>query len=171
MKFRTVLIIALALAAVAAFVAANWSAFLTPTTLSLGITTIEAPLGLLMLILLGAFTLAFVAFTAYMQTAAVRESRRNSREIQAQRELADHAEASRFTELRTFLQSELQQMHAREDAHRASLLDRLDRMERSMHASPQTAHYTTATHPTVLDTQADHPLHEPVPPLPERRHH
>ncbi|MGV3743239.1 MAG: LapA family protein [Burkholderiaceae bacterium] len=170
MKVRTLLIV-LALAAMAAFVAANWGAFLAPTTLSLGITTIDAPLGLLMLILLGAFTLAFVAFTAYMQTSAVRESRRNAREMQTQRELADRAEASRFTELRNYLESQLHQMHAREDGHRAAILDRLDRMERNLHSTPQTVHYTPAAHPVVQDGQADHPLHEPIPPLPERRHH
>jgi hypothetical protein len=171
MKFRTLLIV-LALAGVAAFVAANWSAFLAPTTLSLGITSIDAPLGLLMLILLGAFTLAFIAFTAYMQTSAVRESRRNAREVQTQRELADHAEASRFTELRNFLESQLQQLNAREDAHRASLLERLERMEKTLHASPQNVHYTTTSaRPIVHDENSDHPLHDPVPPIPERRHH
>lgn len=169
MKFRTLLIV-LALAGLAAFVAANWSAFLAPTTLSLGITTFDAPIGLLMLILLGAFTLAFIGFTAYMQTSAVRESRRNAREMQTQRELADHAEASRFTELRGFLENELKQLHVREDAYRASMLDRLDRMEQSLHAAPQTLHYTSA-HPVVQDTHTDHPLHDPVPAMPERRHH
>jgi hypothetical protein len=169
MKLRTLLII-LALAALTAFVAANWGAFLATTTLSLGITTIEAPLGLVMLILLGAFALAFVAFTAYMQTSAVRESRRNAREVQAQRELADRAEASRFTELRTFLESQLQQLSAREEAHRASVLDRLDRMEKGLHA-PQTVHYSSGAQPITHNEHPGHALHDPVSPGPERRHH
>lgn len=170
MKFRTLLIV-LALAALAAFVAANWGAFLAPTTLSLGVTTIDAPLGLVMLILLGALTLAFVAFTAYMQTSAVRESRRNAREVQSQRELADRAEASRFTELRGFLESQLQQMKAREDANRASVLDRLDRMEKNLHTSPQTIHYSAGAQPIVHDGHPDHSLHDPVPPIPDHRRH
>jgi hypothetical protein len=170
MKLRSLLIV-IALAALVAFVAANWSVFLASTTLSLGVTTIEAPLGLVMLILLGALTLGFIAFTAYMQTSAVRESRRNAREVQTQRELADRAEASRFTELRTFLESQLQQMHAREDAHRASILDRMDRMERTLHAAPSAVHYADPTHPPVQVEHADHPLHDPEPPIPERRHH
>lgn len=170
MKLRTLLII-LALAALTAFVAANWSAFLATTTLSLGVTTIDAPLGLVMLILLGALTLAFIAFTAYMQTSAVRESRRNAREVHAQRELADRAEASRFTELRSFLESELQQLSAREDAHRASLLDRLDRMEKRLHAAPQGMHYASDAQAIAHEQHTSHPLHDPVPPVPERRHH
>jgi hypothetical protein len=102
----------------------------------------------------------------------VRESRRSAREVQTQRELADRAEASRFTELRTFLESQLQQMHAREDAHRASILDRMDRMERSMHAAPATVHYAGSTHtPVQVEHTEDHPLHDPAPPIPERRHH
>lgn len=170
MKMRSLLIV-IALAGLVAFVAANWSAFLAPTTLSLGVTTIEAPLGLVMLILLGALTLGFIAFTAYMQTSAVRESRRNAREVQTQRELADRAEASRFTELRTFLESQLQQMHVREDAHRASILDRMDRMERTLHAAPSSVHYAAPTHPPVQVEHEDHPLHDAAPPIPERRHH
>lgn len=170
MKLRTLLIL-LALAALTAFVAANWGAFLATTTLSLGVTTIDAPLGLVMLILLGAFTLAFIAFTAYMQTSAVRESRRNSREVQAQRELADRAEASRFTELRNFLEAQMQQLSAREDAHRASILDRLDRMENSLHSPPQTIHYSSGAQALTQDERSGHSLHESVPPIPERRHH
>jgi hypothetical protein len=170
MKMRSLLIV-IALAGLVAFVAANWGAFLASTTLSLGVTTIEAPLGLLMLILLGALTLGFIAFTAYMQTSAVRESRRNAREVQTQRELADRAEASRFTELRTFLESQLQQMHAREDAHRASILDRMDRMERTLHTTPPAAHYVTPTQTPVQVAHEDHPLHDSAPPIPERRHH
>lgn len=169
MKLRTLLII-LALGALAAFVAANWGAFLATTTLSLGITTIDAPLGLVMLILLGALTLGFIAFTAYMQTSAVRESRRNAREVHAQRELADRAEASRFTELRTFLENELQQLSAREEAHRASLLDRLDRMENKLPASPQTIHYSSGTQPLTHNEHPGQSLHEPVPSIRERRH-
>jgi hypothetical protein len=170
MKMRSLLIVVV-LAGLVAFVAANWNTFLASTTLSLGVTTVEAPLGLLMLILLGALTLGFIAFTAYMQTSAVRESRRSSREVHTQRELADRAEASRFTELRTFLESQLQQMHAREDAHRAAILDRMDRMERSLHAAPPAVHYTTPVHPPAQVDHGDHPLHDPVPPMPERRHH
>ena len=42
-----------------------------------------------------------------LQTSALLETRRHSRELQASRELADQAEASRFNELRNFLEVEL----------------------------------------------------------------
>ena len=48
MYLRTLLIV-LALGALALFTAANWSAFITPTTLSVIFASVEAPLGLILL--------------------------------------------------------------------------------------------------------------------------
>ena len=51
MRTRSSLVL-LFVALIAAFIAINWSAVTTPTLLSLGITTFQAPLGLVMLCLL-----------------------------------------------------------------------------------------------------------------------
>ena len=52
-------------------------------------------------------TLLFLVYVVYLQSSVLIESRRYARELQAQRELADQAEASRFSQLRAFLDSEL----------------------------------------------------------------
>lgn len=99
MPLRTLLLL-LIVALVAVFVAVNWAAFTTPTSLSLIFGSVEAPLGLVMLAVTGAVALVFLAYAFYLQGSVLRESRRMARELEAQRTLADAAEASRFTELR-----------------------------------------------------------------------
>ena len=102
MPLRTVALVA-ALAALAIFVVVNWAAFMAPTSLSLLFGTIEAPLGLLMLMVTAVLGVLFLAYVVWLQTSVLLESRRLNRELAAQRQLADQAEASRFTELRTHI--------------------------------------------------------------------
>lgn len=104
MRFRTLILI-LAILLVAGFVALNVDEFTRPTLLSLGVTTLNVPLGLVMLGLLVVTLLVFLASTLYMQSRYLLELRANTRELNAQRELADKAEASRFTELRAYLET------------------------------------------------------------------
>lgn len=106
MPLRTLLLL-LFVALVAGFAALNWGAFAAPTTLNLGVAAVEAPLGLLMLGLVVLVALAFLGYVALFQGRLLLESRRHAKELQAQRQLADQAEASRFTELRTLLQAEV----------------------------------------------------------------
>ncbi|MCW5655020.1 hypothetical protein [Hydrogenophaga sp.] len=113
MKVRTVLLI-LFILLVAGFVALNFEQILQPTALNFGVTQVQAPMGLM---LLGALALALVVFLSalvYYQTMHLMEVRRVTREAADQRELADKAEASRFTELRQYLQTELQAAAQRE---------------------------------------------------------
>lgn len=106
MPLRTLLLLVF-IALVAGFAALNWTAFTTPVPLSLAVTTIEAPLGALMLGLLALLALAFLGYVALFQGRVLLEARRHAKELQAQRQLADQAEASRFTELRVLLQAEV----------------------------------------------------------------
>jgi uncharacterized integral membrane protein len=103
---RTLLIV-LVLGVVVIFALLNWTVFTAPTTLSIGFTTVEAPLGLILLGAIGALTLLFLIYLVYLQASALMESRQYSRELKNQRELADRAEESRFTELRSSLETEL----------------------------------------------------------------
>jgi uncharacterized integral membrane protein len=102
MSIRTVGLVLL-LALLAVFVIVNWSAFTTPTSLSLLVGTVEAPLGLLMLMVTALLGVVFLAYLVWLQTSVLLESRRLARELAAQRQLADQAESSRFTELRTHI--------------------------------------------------------------------
>ena len=100
MSIRTVCLVLL-LAILAVFVVVNWTAFTTPTSLSLLVGTVDAPLGLLMLMVTALLGVVFLAYIVWLQTSVLLESRRLNRELAAQRQLADQAESSRFTELRT----------------------------------------------------------------------
>ena len=126
MRMRT-LFFALVLLSVAVFVAVNWSAFTAPTRLSLLVTTFEAPIGLLMLGLVILVVLTFGVYLVVWQSAMLLESRRQTKELQAQRTLADQAEASRFTELRDIVHDELEglanRMTQMQDALRTEIRD------------------------------------------------
>lgn len=120
MQARTVILIVI-LGAIALFAALNWPLFITPSTLSLGVTEVHAPLGIVMLSLMGLLTVVFLLFVVYLQTSVLLEARRHAREMQTQRELADKAEASRFTELRTYLDGEMQALRHSVDQSTNSL--------------------------------------------------
>jgi len=91
---------------IAFFAALNWSEFVRPAQLSWGWRIGEAPLGLVMLALLVLSWVGFLIGSAYLETRYQLAAHRNSKILDAQRVLADRAEASRFTELRTYLESQ-----------------------------------------------------------------
>jgi hypothetical protein len=71
--------------------------------------------------------LAFGAYLVVWQSSILLESRRQTKELQVQRTLADQAEASRFTELRVIVHDELERLADRMtqalDALRAEIRD------------------------------------------------
>ncbi|HEY8707061.1 MAG TPA: LapA family protein [Burkholderiaceae bacterium] len=128
----------LVLALVGLFALVNWGAFTALTPLFLGVTTVQAPLGLIMLGLLAFLCVLFTVWVIALQASTLMDARRQTRELQAQRDLADKAEASRFTELRTELLARLDRLQdesrlALEQsgnsvaAHIGELEDRLER--------------------------------------------
>jgi len=106
MNLRSLAIVVV-LALLAVFAALNWSAITAPMQLSLLFATVQAPLGLIMLGFTALLGVLFLVFAVTMQTSLLLDSRRHARELQNQRELADRAEASRFTDLRAYLEKEL----------------------------------------------------------------
>jgi uncharacterized protein YlxW (UPF0749 family) len=81
----------------------------------------------------------FVVYVLYLQSTVLMETRRHGRELQAQRELADKAEVSRFTELRSYLETRIaslqsalaariEQSDNTTAAHVGQLEDRLSRV-------------------------------------------
>ena len=124
------LVFVVVLAVVALFALANWSAFTALAPLSFGITTVQAPLGLIMLGLVVFLCVLFTGWVITMQAAALMEARRQTKALQAQRDLADRAEASRFTELRADLMARLDEMANANAADFGQLEDRLERAQR-----------------------------------------
>ena len=112
--------------------ALNFAQILQPTALSFGFTEVQAPLGLVLLGMLALVLVVFLAALVYQQTTHMMEVRRVTREASEQRTLADKAEASRFTELRTFLQAEMQATAAREIDLAEKLHLKVDRLQAAM---------------------------------------
>jgi len=131
MTFRS-LLIAVVLALLGLFAVVNWQAFMTPTRLSLLFAEVQAPLGLIMLVVTGLMTALFLLYIVFQQAGVILEARRYAKELKANRELADRAEASRFTELRTYLEAELRKIEAQSAAVSTGVTARLDRLEQAL---------------------------------------
>ena len=145
MNSRT-LVLLLIVAATAALAVLNWTALSEPSPISLGVTTVDAPLGLIMLgltVLLGVF---FIAYVLSLQGSVLLDTPRHTKEMQAQRELPDKAEASRFTELRAFLENQHQQTQSQ-------LMARLDALESRLAARAQESDNSTAAYVGQLEQQ------------------
>lgn len=113
MRARMILLVT-GILLVAGFAALNWSELLRTAPLSFGVVVTEAPLGLIMLVLLLASIVVFIAGSAVQQTQSLLDSRQYAKELQTQRELADKAEASRFTELRQHMDAQLREVRERD---------------------------------------------------------
>jgi len=137
MKIRTFLIV-FGLIAIAAFVALNWSAIMTTTTLSLGVATVQAPLGFLMLTLLSLFSLLFFVFVVYSRTSGFFKERQHSKEMQGTQELADNAETSRFTELRELLGAGLKKQSELYAESTATILAQLEQLDSNLRSAIKT---------------------------------
>ncbi|WP_453934269.1 LapA family protein [Acidovorax temperans] len=138
MKMLSTLLL-LIIVAITGLALLNWDALSLVTAVSVGLATFDAPLGLLMLGLTALLAVLLVAYVLSLQGSVLLETRRHTKEMQAQRELADKAEASRFTELRAFLEQQQSQAHA-------ALLNRLDNMETRLTARAQESDNTTAAY-------------------------
>ena len=78
MYLRTLAIV-FVLGLLAVFALLNWSAFLAPTTLSLGFASVEAPLGLILLAAVGLITALFLVYVVFLQSASLIDTRRQAR--------------------------------------------------------------------------------------------
>jgi uncharacterized integral membrane protein len=115
MNLRTIVLI-LILLALLLFAALNWGVVTTPATLNLAFGQIDAPLGILMLLALAGLTLVYMLLLAKAEAAALLEIRRQTKELEKARKLADRAEESRFGDLRQWLADELGAIQRQLDA-------------------------------------------------------
>ena len=145
MRFRTIVLV-IALLMLAGFVALNVDEFTRISTLNLGVTSLQVSLGLVMLALLVALLLVFLGSTLYLQSRHVLEARTHTRELAAQRELADKAEASRFTELRGYLEAQVRAEQQREVALGAVMADRFSQQQQVLLARMEEIDNALAAH-------------------------
>lgn len=122
--------------AIVAFVGVNWAEMTRPTDLSLIFAEVRAPLGLVLIGLMALLSAVFVALVAYQQGTVLVETRRHAKELAVQRELADKAEASRFTDLRAHLDKEVARLSEVLEGHTRETLARVDRAEMGLRDRP-----------------------------------
>ena len=134
MRIRSLFLL-FVLTLIGAFTALNWQVFLANSPVSLGIATVQAPLGLVMLGLLFFVVAYFLVYVLYLQSTVLFDARRHAKELQTNRELADKAEASRFTELRGFLDAGLKQRAEQDRAAQQAVMVRIDALEKALRAS------------------------------------
>lgn len=154
MYLRTLLIL-FVLGTLILFAAINWTAFVSPFKLSVVFTTLEAPLGLVLLGIVGLLTLLFLIYIVFLQSSSLLESRRQARELQNQREVAEQAEASRFSQLRSYLEAELQALARQNDNDQAALLAKLDVLERGLRSTVEQSVNSLAAYLGEIDDKLE----------------
>ncbi|WP_428420728.1 LapA family protein [Methylibium sp.] len=163
MNLRALAIVAVVVALVL-FALLNWPAFIAPTALNLGVATVNAPLGLIMLVATGVLVGLFLVYIVFQQAGVIFEARRYAKELKAHRELADTAEASRFTELRLFLDAELRKIEAQNAAATRELGARIERLEQQLQDRLAESTRTLSAHVGEVDDKLDRLLPPSSPP-------
>jgi uncharacterized integral membrane protein len=126
------LALALAMALLALLALLNWSAFSAPTLLNLGVAEVQAPLGIVLLIFTGLLSALFLFYIVVQQAGMILEARRTAKELKGHREVADQAEASRFTEMRAWLDGELRRIEAQSSAATREMGARIDKLDQAL---------------------------------------
>lgn len=125
-----ILFLIISIVLITVFAVLNVDEFTRISTLNLGFTTMQLPLGLVMLLVLVAIMLIFLVTTLYMHSSNLIETRKYAKQLTAQRELADRAEASRFTELRHYMEAQAALATNRESSALTAFDSRLQRTEK-----------------------------------------
>ena len=154
MRLRTGLLLLVVLL-IAALAFLNWGLLAQPTPMSLGFTTLTAPFGLVMLALTAVLGVVCLAYVFYLQSSVMLDARRHNKELQAQRDLADKAEASRFTELRNFLETQEQARAARNAELLARLTSRIEQLEATFKSRADQSDNITAAHIGQLEDRIE----------------
>jgi hypothetical protein len=134
MRFRTMLAL-IAIVALCVFFIVNWRVFAAPTTLNLLVTTVNAPIGFVMLALFALALAVLSSAVGLWQGTLLVEFRRQAKELQAARALADSAEESRFTKLAALMHEETANSTARLEAALEGLRRELRETENSLSAT------------------------------------
>ena len=148
MNFRLILIILIGVV-LGGLSFLNWQTLLSPESVSLGVTTVQAPLGLIILALTVLLAVLFLAYILWLQGTVIIENLRHNKEIAGQREVADKAEASRFTEMRDFVVAEAEK-------NQAALFERIEQLEAQVLRKLDESDNSTAALIGQLDDQLRH---------------
>jgi hypothetical protein len=108
-----------------------------------------------MLVVTALLAALFLMYLAYIQTTVILDARRSARELAVQRDLADQAEASRFTELRSFLEGRLQKIETAIVEAQSRTGARVDRLESDLRAAVERTENTLAAYIGELEDRME----------------
>lgn len=156
MRGRIVFIV-LAVLVTAVIASLNWGEFTRPEPLSFGLFTATVPVGVTMLVLLAIVLIVFLVGSAIQESRYLLDHRRHARALHAQRELAENAEASRFTDLRQHFDTHLRETRQRETMVATEFEKRLLQSHQELRAQIERMHQMLAARLDALDTRSAAP--------------
>ena len=149
------LFIVVAIVLVAGFAGQNWPEFNRTTPLNFGLVVSEAPLGLILLSLLGLTLAVFLVSSATQESRYLVEHRRTTKALEAQRELADKAESSRFTDLRQHIDTHLRENRQREAIAATEFEKSMVQSQRELRNQLEQMNHTLATRLGELESRIE----------------
>ena len=168
MRFRSLIMI-IFFVLVGGFVTLNWMELSRNTVLNLGVTTVEGPLGLVMLGLLLLAVILFLGYAVMIQTSSLLETRAHTKEMKTQRELADKAEASRYTELRGLIDKIETESRDRQSQLQQWMDSRLNTLQDQVCSRVDTSGNTIASYMGELEDRLEAQGLPPNAPMDHRR--
>ena len=108
-----------------AFTLVNWSTITAPTTIDFLVATVQAPFGVIFLLILGVVMVTYILMGSFAEAKALREGRATAKEMERLHRLVEQTEDSRIAALRDDLNRELAAINAK-----------LDRVLKEPHPAP-----------------------------------
>lgn len=108
------------------FLIVNWEGVMAEVNVNLLWTEIQAPLGLILLMGPGLLILICLIYGFVQQAGLSMELRRVNKQLQQARDLAQKAELSRFTELKSEMQKQITELQNQSASRHSSLMAAVD---------------------------------------------
>ena len=145
------------------FTLANWGALNTPTALSFIAFDLTAPLGLVLLGTIVVFVALFTAYVLILRTSMLMDAHRYAKELKAQQQLAEQAEASRLSELRSQLDHEFAQIQGASDKTRTDFNARVEGMEQALLNAIEESNRSLSAYVGEVEDKLDRSLGQAAP--------
>ena len=148
-------IVLLAVILLIVFAAANWTLLATPASLNLLAFSVDGPLGLILVATAFFFVALCLVYVLSVRTNAMLETSRHFKQLEAQRKLADDAEASRFMSLTAQIEQEFAKVRASIDASRAADAQHVQHLEQTFSGALNETGNAIAAHVGQIDDKLD----------------
>ena len=119
------------------FLIVNWEGVMAEVNVNLLWTEIQAPLGLILLMGPGLLILICLIYGFVQQAGLSMELRRVNKQLQQARDLAQKAELSRFTELKSEMQKQITELQNQSASRHSSLMAAVNGVHAAVDESAQ----------------------------------